>query len=43
MAERQRAEQQRMDDERQRIEEAKALIPPETLEGLYQEAKHLVE
>jgi hypothetical protein len=43
IAEHQRAEQQRMDEERQQIEEAKALLPPETLEGLYQEAKCLVE
>ena len=43
VAEHQRAEQQRMDEERQQIEEAKALLPPETLEGLYQEAKCLVE
>jgi hypothetical protein len=42
-AEHQRAEQQRMEDERQQIEEAKALLPPETLEGLLQEAKHLIE
>lgn len=39
----QRAEQQRMDEERQQIEEAKAILPPETIEGLYQEAKYLVE
>jgi hypothetical protein len=39
----QRAEQQRMNEERQHIEEAKALLPPETLEELYQEAKCLVE
>jgi hypothetical protein len=32
-----------MDEERQQIEEAKALLPRETLDGLYQEAKHLVE
>jgi Helix-turn-helix domain len=43
VAEYQRAEQQRMDEERQQIEEAKGLLPPETLEGLYQEAKCLVE
>jgi hypothetical protein len=43
VAEHQRAEQQRMDEERQQIEEAKSLLPPETLEGLYQEAKCLVE
>lgn len=43
VAEHQRAEQQRMDEERQQIEEAKAILPPETIEGLYQEAKYLVE
>jgi hypothetical protein len=39
----QRAEQQRMEEERQQIEEAKALLSPETLEGLVQEATHLIE
>jgi hypothetical protein len=43
VAEHQRAEQQRMDEERQQIEEAKGLLPPETLDSLYQEAKCLVE
>ena len=42
-AEDQRAEQQRMEEERQQIEEAKTLLPPETLDGLYQEAKRLIE
>ena len=32
-----------MDEERQQIEEAKALLPPAIREGLYQEAKCLVE
>jgi hypothetical protein len=41
--EHQRAEQQRMEEERQQIEEAKALLSPETLEGLFQEATHLIE
>lgn len=39
----QHAEQQRMEEERQQIEEVKASLPPETLNGLYQEAKHLIE
>jgi hypothetical protein len=38
-----RAEQQQMEEERQQIEEAKALLSPETLEGLFQEATHLIE
>jgi hypothetical protein len=38
-----RAEQQQMEEERQQIEEAKALLSPETLEGLFQEAAHLIE
>jgi hypothetical protein len=42
-AEHQRAEHQRMEEERQQIEEAKALLSPETLEGLHQEAKRLIE
>jgi hypothetical protein len=42
-AEQQRAEHQRMEEERQQIEEAKALLPPEALEGLYQEARHFIE
>ena len=42
-AERQRAEHQRVEEERQEIEDAKALLSPETLEGLYQEAERLVE
>jgi helix-turn-helix protein len=42
-AEQQHAEQQRMEEERQQIEEAKALLPPATLEGLYQEAERLIE
>jgi hypothetical protein len=42
-AEHQRAEQQRMEEERQQIEEVKASLPPEMLEGLYQEATHLIE
>jgi hypothetical protein len=42
-AEQQRAEHQRMEEERQQIEEVKALLPPEALEGLYQEARHLIE
>jgi hypothetical protein len=43
VAEQQRAEHQRMDEERRQIEKAKALLPPEILEGLYQEARHLIE
>jgi hypothetical protein len=43
IAEHRRAEQQRVDEERQQIEEAKAILPPETLEGLDLEAKCLVE
>jgi hypothetical protein len=39
----QRAEQQRMEEEHQQIEEVKASLPPEMLEGLYQEAARLVE
>jgi hypothetical protein len=42
-AEQQRAEQQRMEEERQQIEEVKASLLPETLEGLHQEATHLIE
>ena len=42
-AEHQRTEQQRMEEERQQIEEVKTSLPPETLEGLYQEATHLIE
>jgi Helix-turn-helix domain len=42
-AEQQRAEHQRMEEERHQIEEAKALLPPGILEGLYQEARHLIE
>jgi hypothetical protein len=42
-AEQQCAEHQRMEEERQQIEDAKALLPAETLEELYQEAKHLIE
>jgi hypothetical protein len=42
-AEQQRAEHQRMEEERQQIEGAKALLPPATLEELYQEAKRLIE
>jgi hypothetical protein len=42
-AKQQRAEHQRMEEERQQIEEAKALLPPETLDGLHQEAKRLIE
>jgi hypothetical protein len=42
-AEQRHAEQQRMEEERQQIEEAKAILPPETLEGLYQEAKRVIE
>jgi len=42
-AEGQRAEQQRMEEERQQIDDAKALLPPETLEELYREAKRLIE
>jgi hypothetical protein len=42
-AEQQRAEHQRMEEERQQIEEAKALLPPEILDGLYQEARRLIE
>lgn len=38
-----RTEQQQMEEERQQIEEAKALLSPETLEGLFQEAAHLIE
>jgi hypothetical protein len=41
--EHQRAEQQRIEDERHQIEEAKALLSPEILEGLFQEAAHLIE
>jgi hypothetical protein len=42
-AERQQAERQRLEEEHQQIEEAKASLPPETLEELYQEAKYLTE
>jgi Helix-turn-helix domain len=42
-AEQQRAEHQRMEEERHQIEEAKSLLPPDILEGLYQEARHLIE
>jgi hypothetical protein len=42
-AEQQRAEHQRIEEERHQIEEAKALLPQEALEGLYQEARHLIE
>lgn len=42
-AEQRQAEQQRMEEERQQIEEAKAMLPAETLEGLYQEAKRVIE
>jgi hypothetical protein len=42
-AEHQRAERQRQEEERQQIEEAKASLPPGTLEELYQEATRLVE
>jgi hypothetical protein len=42
-AEQRHAEQQRMEEERQQIEEAKAMLPAETLEGLYQEAKRVIE
>jgi Helix-turn-helix domain len=40
--ERQRAERQQMQEERQRIEEVKTSLPPETLEELYREATRLV-
>jgi hypothetical protein len=42
-AEQQRAKHQRMEEERHQIEEAKALLPPDILEGLSQEARHLIE
>jgi hypothetical protein len=42
-AEHRRAEQQRMEEERQQIDEVRTSLPPETLEGLYQEAKQLIE
>lgn len=42
-AEQQRAEHQRMEEERHQIEEAKALLPPDILEGLYHEAKLFIE
>jgi hypothetical protein len=42
-AEQQRAEHQRMEEERHQIEEAKALLPPDILEGLSQEARRLIE
>ena len=38
-----RTEHQRMEEERQQIDEVKTSLPPEMLEGLYQEAKQLVE
>jgi Helix-turn-helix domain len=41
--ERQWAERERIEEERQQIEEAKALLPPGTLEELYQEATRLVK
>jgi hypothetical protein len=43
MAEQQHAEHQRMEEERHQIEEAKALLPPEILERLYQEARRLID
>jgi hypothetical protein len=42
-AEQQRTKDRQMEEERQQIEDAKALLPPEALEGLYREAKHLIE
>ena len=42
-AEQQRAEHEHMEEERHQIEEAKALLPPDILEGLYQEARGLIE
>jgi Helix-turn-helix domain len=42
-AEQRHAEQRRMEEERQQIDEVKTSLPPETLEGLYQEAKQLIE
>ena len=42
-AEDQRVDQQQMEEERQRIEEVKASLLPEVLEGLYQEATHLID
>jgi hypothetical protein len=42
-AEQQRAEDERMEVERHQIEEAKARLPPDILEGLYQEARGLIE
>jgi Helix-turn-helix domain len=42
-AEHRRAEQQQMEEERQQIDEVKTSLPPETIDGLYQEAKQLVE
>jgi Helix-turn-helix domain len=42
-AEHSHAEQQRMEEERRQIEEVKTSLPAEILEGLYQEAKRLIE
>jgi hypothetical protein len=42
-AEHRRLEQQRMEEERQQIEEVKTSLPAEMLEGLYQEARQLIE
>jgi Helix-turn-helix domain len=42
-AEHRHAEQQRMEEERRQIEEVKTSLPAEMLEGLYQEAKRLIE
>jgi hypothetical protein len=42
-AEHHRLEQQRMEEERQQIEEVKTSLPAEMLEGLYQEARQLIE
>jgi helix-turn-helix protein len=42
-AEHRHAEQQRMEEERRQIEEVKTSLPAEMLEGLYQEAKQLIE
>jgi hypothetical protein len=42
-AEDRRAELQRMEEERQQIDEVKTSLPPEMLEGLYQEAKQFIE
>ena len=42
-AEHRHLEQQRMEEERQQIEEVKTSLPAEMLEGLYQEARQVIE